>query len=65
MWASRVPHVGDGTHLSVPDASGAKKKVRARARVKSKNNNSALEDSSDLIDMDDSRTMGDDQPNNN
>lgn len=64
MWASRVPNVGDGAHLSVPDTSGAKKKVRARARIKSKNN-SVLEDSTDLIDMDDSRAKADDQPNNN
>lgn len=61
MWASRVPHVGEGNLLAVPDANAAKKKVRARARVKPKNN-SMLEDSTDLIDMSEG---GDDVPNNN
>ena len=61
MWASRVPHVGEGNLLSVPDTNAAKKKVRARARVKSKNN-SMLEDSADLIEIGEG---GDDVPNNN
>jgi len=49
MWAQRVPNLSEMNTLTVPEQPGLKRKVRARARIKSKNN-SVLEDSIEYID---------------
>lgn len=56
-----MPNLSELNTLPVPEQPGLKRKVRARARVKSKNN-SVLDVSGDQLD--DSRGIND-SPNNN